>query len=58
MSKEQWVIVSYWARNPTDVYGTFDTERAAHDYAEAHGFAANALSAYEVQCIIDVNEEI
>lgn len=57
MSKEQWVIVHYWAQEPTEVYGTFDTEQAAYDYAEAHGFAADVCSAYEVQCIKNVNEE-
>lgn len=57
MNTERWVILSYFNRDPVQVYGTFDTESEAHAYAEQQGFATNVGSAYEVKAILDINED-
>ena len=38
MSEEtgKWVLVAYFEHEPFDVYGLFNTEQEAWDYAEKH----------------------
>ena len=53
MEKSKWVILSYFPHSPVDVYGLFDSEKEAMDYAEKQGFAVGQ-GAYEVKCIWEV----
>ena len=52
---ERWVIVHFWPRGPVQVYGTFQSDTEARDYAEQHGFAVDQ-GAYTVVSIRDVEE--
>lgn len=57
MSSEEtgkWVITHYFPHEPAQVYGLFDSEAEAREYAQAQGFAITG--AYEVQMVLDVNE--
>ena len=53
--EEQWVIVTYWPHEPTEVYGTFRSQREALDYAERQGF--HHTCAYDLHQILDIEEE-
>ena len=55
MSAERWVIIDYFPHEPSHVYGTFATEKAAMDYAARQGFGISG--AYEVKNILEINEE-
>jgi hypothetical protein len=52
-----WVILSYFERDPVQVYGVFASESEAREYAKSQGMAAQHSAAYDVVCVRDVNEE-
>ena len=54
--KQQWVICQYFPYDPMDVYGMFDSEKEAIEYAERQGFALYN-GAYSVHRILDIKEE-
>jgi hypothetical protein len=53
--RSRWVIIDYVPHEPSHVYGTFATEKAAMDYAARQGFGISG--AYEVKNILEINEE-
>lgn len=50
----KWVILNHFPHSPTDVYGLFDTEKEAIDYAEAQGLATGG-NAYEVKMVLNAH---
>ena len=52
----KWVILSYFPHSPVDVYGMFDSEQEARDYAEKQGFAMGD-SAYSVHMVFNAHYE-
>lgn len=50
----KWVILNYFPHSPTDVYGLFDSEKEAIDYAEAQGMAMGG-NAYEVKMVLNAH---
>ena len=55
-TEEKFVAVHFFPHEPMQVYGMFDSEEAAREYAERQGFAMNG-GAYDVFGVLDVNEE-
>lgn len=53
---EQWVIVHHFPRQPTQVYGTFASWKAAFQYAAQQGFECSG--SYEIHKILNVEEEL
>ena len=52
----RWVIIDYVPHEPSHVYGTFATVKAAMDYAARQGFGVTGT--YEIKNLIDINEEV
>ena len=52
----KWVILSYFPNSPTDVYGFFDSEQGARDYAERQGFSVGE-GAYSVHMVLNAHYE-
>jgi len=52
----KWVILSFFPNSPTDVYGLFDSEQEARDYAERHGFAIGG-GAYQINMVLNAHHE-
>lgn len=48
----KWIIIDYFPNSPADVYGLFDTEKDARDYAERHGFGKNG-GAYDIKSVLN-----
>ena len=48
----KWVILNFFPNSPTDVYGLFDSEQEARDYAEKQGFAIGGNS-YQVNMVLN-----
>jgi hypothetical protein len=49
-----WVAIQYWPHEPTHVYGPFETEDEARQYAEMNNFA-NGQGSYEVKEIFNAH---
>ena len=56
MSEEtgKWVILNYFPHSPVDVYGLFDSEKEAVDYAEKHGMALGG-NVYEAKMVLNAH---
>ena len=56
MSEEtgKWVILNYFPHSPVDVYGLFDSEKEAVDYAERHGLALGG-NVYEAKMVLNAH---
>ena len=56
MSEEtgKWVILNYFPHSPVDVYGLFDSEQEAREYAEKHVFFKQK-TAYEVKMVLNAH---
>ena len=52
MEKVAWIIQLYFPHEPVKVYGIFDYEEEAREYAEENGFSQHG-HVYEVNEIID-----
>ena len=50
----KWVILSYFPHSPVDVYGLFDSEQDAKDYAERQGFAVGQ-GAYDIKSVLNAH---
>lgn len=50
-----WVILNFFPYSPVHVYGLFDNETAAREYAERHGMAIDENS-YQVVELRNVEE--
>ena len=50
----KWVILNYFPHSPVDVYGLFDSEQEAREYAERNGFA-RGQNAYEVKMVLNAH---
>jgi len=50
----KWVITNSFAWSPMHVYGFFDTEEAAHAYAQTNRMADNG-NAYEVHMVLNAH---
>ena len=50
----KWVILSFFPNSPTDVYGLFDSEQEARDYAERHGFSTGG-NAYQINMVLNAH---
>lgn len=53
--QEQWVILTFWPHEPTEVYGIFSSQRDALAYADRQGFQHTC--AYDVHQILNIDEE-
>jgi len=53
----KWVILNFFGREPIDVYGLFDTEEEARNYAETQGMAING-NAYSVQMVLNAHYQV
>lgn len=53
----KWVIVHYFPHEPAQVYGFFDTEEAATDYAERQSMSV-APGAYTVQMVLNAHLQV
>ena len=56
MSEEtgKWVILNYFPHSPVDVYGLFDSEQEAREYAEKQGFGVGQ-GAYEISMVLNAH---
>ena len=54
-TKEQWVILTFWPHEPTEVYGIFNSQKEALNYANRQGF--HHTCAYDVHQILDIEDE-
>jgi hypothetical protein len=54
MKKVAWIIQLYFPYERVKVYGIFDSEEEAREYAEDSGFSRHGNS-YDVNTIIEVN---
>lgn len=52
----KWVILDHFPHSPTDVYGFFDSESEALEYAERHGFGKNG-GAFDVKMVLNAHYE-
>jgi len=50
----KWVIVNFFPYSPMHVYGFFDTEEAAHAYAQAQRMADNG-NTYCVNMVLNAH---
>ena len=50
----KFVVLHYFPHNPMQVYGLFDTEKEARQYAEAQGFTGNG-GAYDVNEVLNAH---
>ena len=53
----KWVVVDYFPHEPAQVYGFFDTEEEATDYAERQGMG-NGPGAYSVQMVLNAHLQV
>lgn len=51
---ESWVVLVYYEREPSEVYGLFPTEKAAIEWAEQQ---AKWGCAWEVKMVLDIEDE-
>jgi len=52
---DKFVVVYFFPHEPMQVYGLFDSEEAAREYAERQGFGITP-GAYDVHEILNVSE--
>lgn len=50
----QWVILNFFPHSPVDVYGFFDTEEAAREYAERQGMSMGG-NTYSVHMVLNAH---
>jgi hypothetical protein len=50
----KWVILRYFPYSPVDVYGLFDSEQEALEYADRKGLAV-APGAYEIKMVLNAH---
>ena len=50
----KWVVLNYFPHEPMDIYGFFDTEQDAREYAEKNGFAKNS-NAYDIRMVLNAH---
>ena len=50
----KWVILSFFPHEPVDVYGLFDSEKEARDYAEQQGLAIGN-GAYQISMVLNAH---
>jgi hypothetical protein len=48
MNEPLFVLISYFSHEPSEVWGFFETEQEARDYAESHQMTG-AYAAYDVK---------
>lgn len=49
-----WVILNFFPHSPVDVYGFFETEEAAREYAERQGMAMGD-NTYAVHMVLNAH---
>ena len=52
----KWVILNYFPHSPTNVYGFFDTEKEALDYAIKHKMDMHG-NAFDTQMVLNAHYE-
>jgi len=52
----KFVVLHFFPHSPVQVYGLFDSEQAAMDYAQRHGFAVGE-GAYQVHEVLNCEYE-
>lgn len=50
----KWVIVNFFPHSPMHIYGFFDTEQAAHEYARAQAMDKTG-NTYSVQMVFNAH---
>ena len=51
----KWVILSYFPHCPVEVFGFFDSEQGARDYAHRQGFPIGG--AYDIRMVLNAHYE-
>lgn len=49
---EKFVVLSYFEYTPVQVYGLFDSEQEAHEWAQSQA----AYTTYGVNAVLDINQ--
>jgi hypothetical protein len=52
----KWVILNFFPHSPTHVFGFFDTEKEALDYAEKNGMD-KCGNAFDIQMVVNAHYE-
>jgi hypothetical protein len=52
----KWVILNFFPHSPTDVYGFFDTEKEALDYAIKHKMDMYG-NAFDIKMVLNAHYE-
>lgn len=50
----KWVILNFFPNSPVDVYGLFDSEEEAREYAEKQGMARGGNS-YDIKMVLNAH---
>ena len=50
----KWIILNFFPHSPVEVYGFFDTEEEARDYAEKQGMS-QSWNTYSVHMVLNAH---